>query len=155
VASHTASCHVVVGPRLSPNQGRKATPSKAEPGQQQDWFLKCLQVGEPILSRPVGRRRSAGLHRCTLATESWAFGKVAGSICFQTLGGPHRISRRANTPRCGSINHSDTGRLRDPLVLGGVELAVVRAVDELSLHQSLDMLPPHLGHTCESRASRH
>ena len=36
----------------------KAATSKADPGQQQDWILKCLQ-DEPIPSRPVGWRRSA------------------------------------------------------------------------------------------------
>jgi hypothetical protein len=36
--------------------------SKTDPRRKQDWILKRLQVGDYILSRPVGWRRSAALH---------------------------------------------------------------------------------------------
>ena len=35
--------------------------SEAAPKAEQDWFFECLDLGDHILSRPVGWRRSAAL----------------------------------------------------------------------------------------------
>jgi hypothetical protein len=53
--------------------------SKPEPKQQQYWILKCLKVGEPIRSWPVGSHRGR--------EGGWTHG------CLERLGGSAREER--------------------------------------------------------------